>query len=89
MIKDLNLPIDSIWYRKSNFYTMVVEIAKHKGDILENLASKLAKLEKNIMDNKHQNNEFGKYYKYMYAGTNNRTARVTRAEIFNKYIYEQ
>ncbi|MGI0480545.1 DUF262 domain-containing protein [Geminocystis sp. CENA526] len=87
IIQDLKLPNDSIWYRKSNFFTLVVEIAKHQGNIPENLADKLAQLEENIMNNKHQNNEFGNYYKYMYGGTNNRTARVTRGEIFNKYIY--
>lgn len=87
IIQDLKLPKDSIWYRKSNFFTLVVEIAKHQGNIPENLADKLAELEENIMSNKHKDNEFGNYYNYMYAGTNNRTARVTRGEIFNKYIY--
>ncbi|MBF2056351.1 MAG: DUF262 domain-containing protein [Cyanobacterium sp. T60_A2020_053] len=89
VIQELKLPKDSIWYRKSNFFTLVVEIAKHKGNIPEDLAEKLTRLEKNIIDNKHENNEFGEYYNYMYAGTNNRTARVRRGEIFNKYIYLQ
>ncbi|MBR8828275.1 MAG: DUF262 domain-containing protein [Gomphosphaeria aponina SAG 52.96 = DSM 107014] len=88
IIKDLKLAADSIWYRKSNFFTMVTEIAKHKANIPENLAQKLTELEQNIMSNKHQDNEFGKYYDYMYAGTNNRSARILRAEILNKYIYE-
>ena len=88
VIKDLELAEDSIWYRKSNFFTMVVEIAKHKANISENCAKNLVELEEKIMNNKHKNNEFGKYYNYMYAGTNNRTARVVRGDIFNKYIYQ-
>ncbi len=88
IVKELKLVDDSIWYRKSNFFTMVTEIAKNQAKIIENFAKKLLELEQNIMNNKHQNNEFGKYYKYMYAGTNNRTARVERANIFNKYTYQ-
>lgn len=89
ILKDLNLPSDSTWYRKSNFFTIVVEIAKHQDQNYQNLdlAEKLVELEKNIWDNKGKNNEFGNYYSYMYAGTNNRTARVTRGQIFSKYIY--
>ena len=29
VIKDLDLPVDSMWFRKSNFFTLVVEIANH------------------------------------------------------------
>lgn len=86
IIKDLDLPNDSIWYRKSNFFTLAVELANKKYP-LNGIKDKLLKLEDNIVKNRYQkDNEFGVYYGYMYAGTNNRIARVVRGEIFNKYI---
>ncbi|MGB5594985.1 MAG: DUF262 domain-containing protein, partial [Crocosphaera sp.] len=85
IIKDLKLDNDSIWYRKSNFFTMVIEIAKAGANIAENFAINLVKLEQKILENKHKDNEFGEYYRCMCAGTNHRKARVVRGEIFNKY----
>lgn len=90
VIKDLNLPPDSIWSRKSNFFTLVVELARHNVKTPEDFREKLIQLEENILKNKNnKDNEFGKYYSYMYAGTNYRKARVERANIFNKYIYQE
>jgi uncharacterized protein with ParB-like and HNH nuclease domain len=37
VIKDLNIHIDSIWLRKSNFFTLVVEIARHNAQLPENI----------------------------------------------------
>ncbi len=85
IIKDCKLDNDSIWYRKSNFFTMVVEIAKVEVNIAKNFCHKLLNLEQKILDNKHKDNEFGEYYNYMYAGTNSRKARVVRGNIFKKY----
>ncbi|MDJ0729942.1 MAG: DUF262 domain-containing protein [Crocosphaera sp.] len=85
VIKDFKLDNDSIWYRKSNFFTMVIEIAKVEANIPENFPQKLVNLEQNILDNKYKDNEFGEYYNCMYAGTNNRKARVVRGDIFKKY----
>ena len=88
-IKTLSLPVDSIWFRKSNFFTLVVEIARHDKNIPNNLRELLIQLEEKIIENKNKDNEFGKYYRYICAGTNNRTARVERANIFNSYIYQE
>ncbi|MGK7955833.1 MAG: DUF262 domain-containing protein [Crocosphaera sp.] len=85
IIKDFNLADDSIWYRKSNFFTMVVEIAKIGANICKHFVSKLETLEQNIMDNKHKDNEFGEYYRCMCSGTNHRKARVVRGDIFKKF----
>jgi hypothetical protein len=87
IIKDLNLPVDSIWFRKSSFFTLVAEIARHNATVPDNLHELLIQLEGKLIDNKNKDNEFGKYYRYMCAGTNSRAARVERADIFNKYIY--
>lgn len=85
VIKDCQLTDYSIWYRKSSFFTMVIEIAKVEVNIPKNFPKKLVELEQNILDNKKNNNEFGEYYYYMCSGTNHRKARVIRGDIFKKH----
>ena len=90
VIKDIDLPIDSIWFRKSNFFTFFMEVAKHDAKVPNDCRQRLIKLEENILKNKNnKDNEFGIYYGYMYGGTNYRKARVERSNIFNKHIYDQ
>lgn len=87
-IEALRLDIDSMWFRKSNFFTLVVEMASNtiKADDLPLLKKKLEQLESNVFANKHvQDNEFGQYYSYMYQATHGRKARVVRSELFKKY----
>lgn len=88
-IKELNLPSDSIWYRKSNFFTLTIEL--YKASIAEpsKLRIKLLELEENVLKNKNntdRDNDFSLYYANMYTGTNSRQARVVRSEIFKKYV---
>ena len=40
-IRDLGLPMDSMWFRKSNFFTLVVEIAKHVDNLPMDLKERL------------------------------------------------
>lgn len=90
IIKSLDLDTDSIWYRKSNFFTLVVELCK-VDKVNPSLKDRLVELEKNVLSNKklpRDENEFAAYYSYMYTGTNNRQSRVVRSEIFNKYVLE-
>jgi hypothetical protein len=88
VIKDLNLPADSIWFRKSNFFTLVVEIGFHINEIPHDLKERLSALEETILDNKNNSqSEFHKYYAYMYQATHGRAARVTRTEFFKKYVW--
>lgn len=83
-----DLSDDSIWFRKSNFLTIVVELFFHKvkvADVLE----KLNAFEVIILQSKNedkQSNEFALYYSNMYSGTNSRQARVIRSELFRKHI---
>ncbi len=85
-IRDLGLPVDSMWFRKSNFFTLVVEIARHSDKLPKNLKDRLLELEAQVMANKMNNNsEFYKYYSYMYQATHGRAARVVRGEYFEKY----
>lgn len=88
-IKNLNLDADSIWYRKSNFFTLVVELCMLAERNYEIIKPKLVEFEKNILANKYTpkgENDFSTYYAYMYTGTNQRQARVVRSELFKKYI---
>tara|TARA_R110002060_G_scaffold77031_2_gene88051 strand:+ start:542 stop:1528 length:987 start_codon:yes stop_codon:yes gene_type:complete len=84
-ILSLDLAPDSIWFRKSNFFTLTVELYGVATDPAK-LKVSLDELEANIMINKgDKSNDYGVYYGYMFAGTNNRIARVKRAEILKMY----
>jgi Protein of unknown function DUF262 len=86
IIKDLDLPVDSMWFRKSNFFTLVVEIASNIEMLPKDLREKLQALEDNVMANRSDtNSEFYRYYSYMYQATHGRQARVVRGEFFQKY----
>jgi hypothetical protein len=88
-IEELKLPSDSMWFRKSNFFTMVVEIANHIDSLPGDLAERLAQLEESVTENKrNQANKYGRYYQYMYQGTNQRKARVIRSEMFRHEIFD-
>lgn len=85
-IKGFNLEADSIWFRKSCFFTMIVELCwavNLPGDIVQRLNN----LDTLILESKQDlNSDFGKFYRAMYSGTNDRKSRVIRSEIFRKYI---
>ncbi|WP_432468463.1 DUF262 domain-containing protein [Agarivorans sp. Z349TD_8] len=86
IIRELELELDTIWFRKSNFFTLVVELCS-AGNVNSHLKKDLTNFEQNIMENKHnKTNDFGVYYGCMYAGTNNRKSRVTRANLFREYV---
>jgi len=90
-IKNLNIPIDSIWFRKSNFFTLFVELFFNSDRLVKEglLLEKLNIFEKKILLNKNKDktqNHFAQYYSYMYVGTNSRQARVVRSEFFCKYV---
>lgn len=87
-ISDSKLADDSIWFRKSNFFTLLIESIVNEINISDNL-KKLIEFGESVIANKTGNtleNEYAKYYSYMYTGTNSRQARVVRSEIFRKYI---
>jgi len=87
ILDKLDLPMDSIWFRKSNFFTLIVEFSKNSKINPNDIRSKLIQFEQLVLENKNtKTNIYGEYYGYMYAGTNNRKARVKRAQIFNEHI---
>ncbi len=82
-INDVDIPIDSMWFRKSNFFTLVVEIAKNIDSLPSDFKEKLLSLEENVMEGKkNPDSPYAKYYSYMYQATHGRTARVVRSEYF-------
>jgi hypothetical protein len=88
-ITALSLPLDSIWFRKSNFFTLVVETFLYLAQLpsVDELRSKLIDLETNILANKtNSDSEFSQYYSYMYQATHGRAARVTRSQFFRAYV---
>ncbi|MFA5299823.1 MAG: DUF262 domain-containing protein [Lutibacter sp.] len=83
-----DLELDSIWFRKSNFFTLVCEISLSNNKIVE-IIERLNIAESNIIDNKtgdKNTNEFAKYYASMYVGTNSRQSRVIRSEFLKKNV---
>jgi hypothetical protein len=86
IIRDIDLPVDSMWFRKSNFFTLVVEIAKHIDHLPSDFRDKLLALEANVMLNRmNTDSDFYKYYSYMYQATHGRSARVVRGQFFENY----
>lgn len=88
-IDNLGLSSDSIWFRKSNFFTLVVELAKHGGQLPPNAGEILARLDQEILGAKLKPETiFGIYYGYMYTGTTGRKARIERASVLNRFLFE-
>lgn len=85
IIASYSLDPDSMWYRKSNFFTMFVELSK-VDQIPSDIVSKMHSFETKVLNNKgNEENDFGKYYSAMYTGTNSRGSRIKRADLFCKY----
>lgn len=85
VIETFNLDTDSMWYRKSNFFTMFVELSK-VSQIPDDIVAKIHSFEDEVLANKgNEENDFGKYYSVMYTGTNSRSARIKRADIFYQF----
>jgi uncharacterized protein with ParB-like and HNH nuclease domain len=92
-IESLRLNSGSIWYRKSNYFTLFIEIYNRDLEKLDlkTMHTKLLELEDKVLENRklgREENDFSKYYAYMYTGTTSRQARVVRGEILSKYVLE-
>ena len=89
VIESFNLNPDSMWYRKSNFFTMFVELSK-VCPIPDDVVDKIHSFEAEVFANKgNEETDYGKYYSVMYTGTNSRGARITRANLFCKYCLDK
>lgn len=85
---ELGVSPDSMWFRKSNFFTMFVEMLKAV-DIPDDIKGRLDNFESEVMRNKgNDSSEYGKYYAVMYTGTNSRAARFERGRLFKIGVIE-
>lgn len=90
----LNMEPDSIWFRKTSFLNLIVEIIFFKKEYhtfpsKKNFKAVLSELEKKIIENRNEDieqNEFAKYYHYTFSGTAGRKARSTRGVLIRKYL---
>jgi hypothetical protein len=88
---DLGLEPDSIWWRKTSFFTLIVELIKLSREDLSiiNLKSVLEELEDKVISNKSsdpENNSYAKFYKYVFQGTSGRAGRIARATVVENEI---
>jgi len=93
LVKNVNLEPDSIWYRKSSYFSLIIELIKAKREGIDltsiNFEKILPELENNIIQNKSkdpQENEFAKFYTYIFQGTNGRAGRIARGSLIENVI---
>lgn len=86
VIQKLGLSVDSIWFRKSCFFTLVVELCLAER-VPEDFVERLNTFDANVLSSKNlKETDHGLFYHSMYSGTNDRKARVNRANLFKKYM---
>ena len=85
---------DSIWFRKTSFFNLIVELVsfKRKQGFFpdkNNLKRLLARLENDIIARKNEKietSEYAQYYYYTFSGTAGRKARFTRGSLIRKNL---
>ena len=90
----IKLKEDSIWYRKSTMFSLIVELIRFKrkaGFFPANkqLKTTLDQLENDIFQNKSEDtdkNKYSAFYWYIYSGTASRTARIKRGSLLEEYL---
>ncbi|APC39648.1 DUF262 domain-containing protein [Clostridium estertheticum] len=93
LIDDCKLPNDTMWYKKSNFFSLVIELVMFNKDYeaindVGILVSLLEELQEKIYDNKKGNNEFSEYYLYIFQSTQSRKGREIRGKLIRKNLRE-
>jgi hypothetical protein len=91
-----HLRADSLWYKKSSLFTLIVELIKikRKHGCLPNtqeLTATLTSLEEQLFNNRNgdiSTNKFAQYYYYVHQGTASRKGRNIRGELLQKYLNE-
>ena len=88
LINKYDLPFDSMWFRKSNFFSLVVEMTINAHRIPDDFRNKLVELESNVMDGKvNPSSLYHEYYMAMFQGTHNRGQRLTRGKFIKRYCF--
>ncbi len=94
LISDCQLELDSIWFRKSSFFTLVIELLKYqktKGFLPDSnsTSSMLKRFEKRVYRARTLDitkNRFAEYYYYTFQGTNGRTGRNIRGKLLREHL---
>jgi hypothetical protein len=94
LFKLCNIPADSLWNKKSSFFTLIVELTKFKKrhNYLPNkqtLRSTLISLEEELQKHKHEDankNQFARYYYYTHQGTSSRKGRQVRGQLLQHFL---
>lgn len=93
-ISDCKFELDSIWFRKSSFFTLVVELLKYyneKGTLpkIKDTRVNLDKFEELVYFSKGEDvkkDRFAQYYFYTFQGTNGRTGRNARGSLLRERL---
>jgi hypothetical protein len=93
-IKDLKLPVDSFWFRKSCIFSLIAELMfklygnDKKLPSLEVGRETLVQLEKRILKDKNdeKTGKYSEFYSYVYQGTASRKGRIVRGEILEQEL---
>ncbi|PXW50056.1 uncharacterized protein DUF262 [Grimontella sp. AG753] len=101
LVDKCNLPQDSVWFRKSNFFSLLVELSiflmqrNEKScttdpsrvlPAVDALAVLLNQFSKDLYRLKDSESPYKEYYPCMYQGTNNRKSRVIRSDTIRDMI---
>ena len=94
LISDCQLKPDSIWFRKSSFFTLVVELLRYqksKEGLPNNisLSTMLMQLEERVYASKTldiNEDKFAQYYYYTFQGTNGKTGRGVRGKLLAEHL---
>lgn len=94
LISDCQLKPDSLWFRKSSFFTLVVELLKYqksKGFLLNaaSVSILLSQFEERVYASKTfdiTKDRFAEYYYYTFQGTNGKTGRGVRGKLLAEYL---
>lgn len=93
-INKLDLKNDSLWMRKSCYFSLFIEIYKVFEKLKKNssvLSKQLKKIEIEVEKNKNNNvntNKYANFYSYIYTGTNSRKARVERGIFLSREVIQ-
>jgi Protein of unknown function DUF262 len=94
LIVSCQLPADTIWNKRSSFFSLVVELVKlkqryNKLPRTESLKEALSSLEDKLNEHKREDvntDEYAQYYYYTHQGTTGRKGRHVRGTLLQKHI---
>jgi hypothetical protein len=96
LIVECGLPADSLWLRRPNLFTLIVELirlAEKESRINSGLLkTALLEFESHLIENKTQDwevNRFASYYRYLFQNTSSRAGRYTRGKILYSFLQEK